>query len=198
MNNIALIILAAGNSSRLGQPKQLLVFNQKTLLQHTIDEALAANIHKIVLVTGAQNELLKNAIPNNNIVFVHNQNWQTGMAGSMQTGLNAATNLCPTLDAVLFSVSDQPFVSKALFEQLVNTFLHTHNIVAAQYNNTIGTPALFPKKYFNHLAGLTGQQGAKKLLLQHASQVSTIPFENGEIDIDTPEQYDELISKFGI
>lgn len=187
------ILLAAGSSSRMGQPKMLLPFNGKTLLQHAIDEIKKLNDTTLVVITGCYHSLLKAILEQQQIAFVENSNWEEGMGTSIQTGMNHVIQYYPAANSVLILVCDQPYISAALLNELVATKQQTHKgIVAASYNNTTGTPVLFDQQYFATLALLNGQYGAKKLVQQFNDDVIAVAFPAGAVDIDTMEDYEQL------
>ncbi len=193
MNNTALIILAAGNSSRFGSIKQLLRLNDKTLLQHVIDEAARAGA-PIVLVTGANASEISASIGRSKVQIVYNKDWEKGMASGIVTGVGRAIALHNDVDKIIITVCDQPLITYALFHQLYQTQSNSgKGIVACTYADTIGTPVLFTQKYFDHLIKLQGEEGAKKLLKTYREDVDTIDFPQGYIDIDTQEDYENLI-----
>jgi len=194
MNNTGVIILAAGSSSRFGNTKQLLHFKGKTLLKHTIEEAAQAGALPIVVVTGAKADEISKEIKNENVEIVFNKDWEQGMASGIVVGVKTAITLNKNLEKVIIAVCDQPFVSSSVFQQLFqkqNT--GKRHIVACAYADTIGTPALFTKTYFDALMGLTGDHGAKKLFKEHGDDLATVEFPDGYIDIDTREDYENLL-----
>ncbi|RZM19325.1 MAG: nucleotidyltransferase family protein [Pedobacter sp.] len=147
----------------------------------------------IVIVLGAYADIITQLNPEVN--YVHNPNWEKGMSTSIVTGVNRVLTLSPEIDNVILAVADQPFITEMIFEQLVQCNLETgKNIVAASYQKTNGTPVLFNKKYFSELMNVTGSGGAKELLKKHPSDLETIIFELGEIDIDTEKDYTNLTS----
>jgi molybdenum cofactor cytidylyltransferase len=195
MNNTAIIILAAGSSSRFGDTKQLLHFNGKTLLQHVIAEATATGAEPIVVVTGANADRVSKEIKSEKVEIVFNKDWEQGMASGIVIGLKKAIALNNELEKVIIAVCDQPFVSSSLFQQLVEKQNESvKQIVASAYADTIGTPALFTKKYFDALMGLTGDQGAKILLKKYSDDLATVDFPDGHIDIDTQADYENLLN----
>jgi molybdenum cofactor cytidylyltransferase len=195
MNNTGIIILAAGGSSRFGNSKQLLHFNGKTLLQHAIDEATEVGAEPIVVVTGANADEISKEIKNEKVEIIFNKDWEQGIASGIVIGLKKAIALNNELEKVIIAVCDQPFVSSSLFQQLFEKQNKsvTH-IVASAYADTIGTPALFTEKYFDALMGLTGDQGAKILLKKYSEDLATVDFPDGYIDIDTQEDYENLLN----
>jgi molybdenum cofactor cytidylyltransferase len=188
-----IIILAAGNSSRLGNPKQLLSFRGKTLLATTIEAAEQTPCAPVVLVLGAYaNEILA-AHVDLNINYIINDSWPAGMATSIAAGLSKMIDLEPNTENVIITVSDQPFVTSSIFQGLLDSWKNTgKNMIASQYAHTIGTPALFNRKYFEQLTLLKGNSGAKHILTRYVDDMTTIPFELGHIDIDTETDYKNL------
>ncbi|MCR9015675.1 nucleotidyltransferase family protein [Aquiflexum gelatinilyticum] len=186
------IILAAGSSSRLGQPKQLLEFNGKTLLEIAVEAAQNSLAQSCVVVLGANAELISSSIKNIHVDKVVNENWKNGMASSMQKGLKyLMENSDP--DQVILMLSDQPFVNKEILNLLITNKLNTNSeIIACRYKETFGVPVLFSKKYFPELLSLTGNEGAKKLVMAHQDDLHAIDFPKGAIDIDTMEDYLKL------
>ncbi len=188
-----ILILAAGNSSRLGQPKQLLKFKGKSLLQHVAEQALAATPFTVV-VTGSNHTEIKKEIENLNILSVENAYWNEGMGTSINVGLNEILAVFPAMENVIISVCDQPFIEASVFEALISEQERSQKgIVASAYSGTSGTPALYTKKYFKTLSGLSGHEGAKKLLNRFREDTAEISFDRGAVDIDTIEDYQRLI-----
>jgi len=193
MHKTVIIILAAGESSRMKEPKQLLPFKEKTFVTHTIDEATKSRMQTI-LVLGANELSIKKQLQNVSAPIVYNQNWQEGISSSIKAGLNSALEKNNQIESCIFCVCDQPYISADIFLQLTDK-KHTSGkkIIACSYAETIGTPVLFDKKYFNALMNLQSDEGAKKLLSLYKDDVDFIPFEKGEFDIDTEADYNKLI-----
>ena len=192
--NSAIIILAAGASSRLGRPKQLLIYQGKTLIQHVISVAEKSKADEIILVLGSDHELIskETAIGKKTSAIV-NDKWKGGMASTITIGLNFLRQNF-NADFAIIAVCDQPFIDTALLNELMDKHVETSKpIVACRYENTLGTPVLFHKNLFGQLLTLSGDEGAKKLIMQHVNDVETIPFPLGGIDIDTNEQYTALM-----
>lgn len=197
MKNTGIILLAAGNSSRMGSPKQLLMYQGKTFLERIIDTASEIfDPNHIVLVLGARHHEISSVIKNKNIHVIINENWESGMASSIQSGMKVLLNNFPEMDKCFISVCDQPYLTSDVFLEMIQ--LHetsSKEIVVAQYADTLGVPALFSKKYFNPLIKLTGEQGAKKIIQQNMNDVESFQFEKGAVDIDTPSDYNHLKTK---
>ena len=194
MDNTAIVILAAGNSTRFGSSKQLLRFNGKTLLQHAIEEATEAGADPVVVVLGANANEVSASIDTTTVEIVLNNRWEEGMASGIVAGIRKVSSLTEHVHNIIIAVCDQPFISSALFKQLYQTQTESQKgIVACSYADTIGTPVLFTQQYFEHLLALHGDEGAKKLLTTFATDVATVHFPNGNFDIDTQTDYQELI-----
>jgi molybdenum cofactor cytidylyltransferase len=193
MKNTGIILLAAGGSSRLGRPKQLLPYGDKTLVQHVVDTALAASPKQLVMVTGAHREL---APENDSLHIEYNADWQEGIASSIRSGLNAILKIEPGLGAVIFIVCDQPYISTTLLKELAEAHAVTgKEIVASAYADTVGIPALFGKSFFTALQQLKGDEGAKRIIMQNPESVAVVGFPRGNIDIDTAGDYAALQGK---
>lgn len=188
------IILAAGSSSRLGQPKQLLEFKGKTLLEIAVEAAQNSLAQSCVLVLGSNSNLIFERISHTKVDRVINENWKNGMASSMQKGLKyLMENSDP--DQVILMLSDQPFVNNEILNLLIESKLKSNNeIIACTYKGTIGVPVLFTKKYFPELLSLSGSEGAKMIVMSHKEDLHLVDFPEGAIDIDTTEDYQRLKS----
>ncbi len=194
MDKTGIIILAAGPSLRLGKPKQLLVYQGKTLVVNIVEEAQKANLNPVVVVTGASSDSVSRELENKNVEIVYNDRWQTGMASGIVAGVSKILALSPETDSLIIAVCDQPFVSAALFGQLMKMKTEQNKgIVGSAYAGTIGTPVLFGKTYFEKLLLLQGGEGAKKILNTHRADLACVNFNQGSIDVDTTEDYDRLL-----
>ena len=191
-NNTGVVILAAGASSRLGSPKQLLVYSGVTLLQHSIEAAQSSDAVSVVVVLGANADVIRSEISNTANVVV-NDSWKEGMASTIRFGLQTLVKLNPDVEAVVFMVADQPFVTAELLNDLMElNKKEQRSIVASKYGTTFGTPVLFTKRFFPELLELTGDVGAKSLVRKYLNETAFVPFPKGEIDIDTVEDYKNL------
>jgi len=192
--NTGIIILAAGNSSRLGRPKQLLKYKGKTLLDLVTEEALKIPTIPTVVVLGAYSKEILNHHTYLEIAYIVNPNWQTGISSSIAAGMSAIGNQSKEIENVIIAVADQVFITSKVFEKLLQKRkLSSKGIIASSYAETVGTPVLFSKKYFEKLLSLTGNTGAKSIVQLNMEDTEIIPFELGHIDIDTETDYNNLI-----
>jgi molybdenum cofactor cytidylyltransferase len=193
MDKIGIIILAAGDSSRLGRPKQLLPFGGKTFLAHIVDEAVEANLEPVIVVTGAYAAEVGETLKERRITIVYNPHWEEGMASGIVAGLAELQSALPHSRGVIVAVCDQPYLSANLLGELVEQFrVSGKNLVACAYGGTLGTPVLFGSRYFGELSALSGPEGARKLLKLYPDDVTAIHFPKGSIDIDTEEDLKSL------
>ena len=191
--NIAVVVLAAGGSTRLGRPKQLVEFNGKHLLDHALDKVDLLGFQTKILVLGAKREEIMDKIDSNGFKVVVNTHWEQGMASSIKVGLEAAMAEEEGLDHVLFLVSDQPFLERTNLIKLVHAQL-TKNPKAtySKYGDSIGVPAIFSKEAFPLLMQLEGDEGAKKLIHLKDFDYGTEVFSKGGFDVDTEEDVQQL------
>jgi molybdenum cofactor cytidylyltransferase len=189
-SNIAIIILAAGASTRMGRPKQLLPYQGRSLLRHTIENAVASVCKPIIVVLGANAENIRSEISQSDIKIVENPDWHLGMSSSIRRGILSLISDYKNIDAVIITVCDQPFLSSEIINHLVSKYHNTKKpIIACEYADTLGVPVLFSQSFFSELTILSEDVGAKKLIKNHYHEVVSIPFLLGAIDIDTPHDY---------
>jgi molybdenum cofactor cytidylyltransferase len=188
--NVYALILAAGNSTRMGRPKQLLRWHNRTLLERAIDSANRVLPGRVIVVLGAHAELIRDAINLDSVETVLNPDWQKGIASSIRIGIKA---LPASAGAVLILLCDQPLVDAAHLTALLSSWQsEPDRIIASQYHLSSGVPALFSAAYFERLQLLAGDKGAKPLLAEFDSCVLKIPFAEAELDIDTPGDFEQL------
>jgi molybdenum cofactor cytidylyltransferase len=183
---IATIILAAGGSTRLGQPKQLLAMEQTTLVRYITQQALALEVGPVTVVLGGNQEQIQPELEQLPVQLTRNANWQSGLASSIQAGLQALEAV--SFDAFLILLTDQPYVTTALLQQLLDTYHRSgKGIVACRYGETghLGVPALFVRHYETAFHRLTGDIGARKLIQWHQSDCADVLFSQASVDLDT-------------
>jgi len=158
-----------------------------------VDTANASEASPVVLVLGANAELLEKEVEDKKIHIAVNKDWSEGMASSVRCGLNTLMHIAPVVDSAIIMVCDQPFVTSSLLNQLIVTQRQTGKpIVTSKYETAIGPPALFYKTVFPELLQLKGDAGARKIIEQRRTDVTTVPFDKGIIDIDTEDDYKAL------
>ena len=188
--NVAGLILAAGGSTRLGSPKQLLVYEGRTLLRRAAETVLAAGCRPVVVVLGAGAGRLTPELAGLDVSTVVNAGWQRGMGTSVRLGLSALAP-GPEVDAVLLTLCDQPLVGPDALKRLLAA--PAGSIAAAEYHGTLGVPAVFGREHFAELAALPDAAGAKGVLQRHAARIIAVPTPEAATDIDTREQYEKVV-----
>ena len=179
-DKVGVVILAAGSSSRLGQPKQLIEYKNKSLLQNIIDHSQVLSFKSKVLILGAHAEEIQKNINTGEFKVFINEEWKEGIASSIRKGVRCSLEITPDLEHILFVLSDQPFVTNELLLELMDTHIQQgKTITGCRYNNTIGVPAIFSKHLFQELSLLEGDSGAKVLIKKYADQVADISFDHG-------------------
>ena len=197
MHKTAILILAAGASSRLGQRKQLLPVNGKPLLEKVTRTALDAGGSPVVVVLGAFFEKIHQAVAHLPVTILKNEKWESGIGSTVACGADFLLKNYPETEAVLVLVCDQLYISSALLGQLYEKREQTGAlIVACEYGGILGVPALFDKKLLPGLASLEGDKGAKPLMMQHLDVLERIPFPEGLADLDTPEDLKHLDNSY--
>ncbi len=196
INHCAVLIIAAGESKRMGSPKQLLQLGGDTLINRITHIVKQAVDFPIYLVLGASAESIQAQLPKLDLNIVYNDYWQEGMASSIRIGLTTAIAKNAHLEGVLILVCDQPFINV----NTINSLLQLQNeidmpIAAAYYNDIMGTPALFHQTIFDELLSLKGDVGAKRIIQARPEEVAKLHFEKGLLDIDTKEDYQALLKE---
>lgn len=194
-NKIGIIILAAGASTRLGKPKQLIKFRGQTLLSKTIETALQTNSPDIFVVLGADAEKITAEIKDFPVQISINKDWQSGMASSIRLGLKNLLRKNPDLSAVIILLCDQPLIESKHINLLISKFKQTGKpIIASEYKRAIGVPALFSSEMFDRLRLIKGDQGARKIIRDFSELVETVDIPEALFDIDTAEDLGKLVS----
>ena len=187
MINIAILVLAAGESSRMKTPKQLVKIGVNFLLETVLSKAKAINVNHGYCVLGANNVLIRREISSANTHFIYNTNFKKGLSSSIAYGIAHLTTTTNNYDAVLVLLGDQPAIEKTYLNEMIALFNKDQSkIIASNYGKKLGVPAIFPKSYFNKLQKMSGDFGAKDLL-NNNSNVVHLNKQTNFIDIDTEE-----------
>lgn len=190
----AVVLLAAGGSTRMGRPKQLLPIDGKPLIARAAEAALASPAWPVVVVLGAHADAIRPALARLPVLVAENPAWAEGMASSLRAGLGVLDAFSTHLDAALFALCDQPAFSADTIRQLIAAQHATgRSMVAARYGGHLGAPALFLRAHFPALASLTGDQGARQLLVTAPPDaVAAVDLPELARDLDTPADYAAL------
>jgi len=186
---VAAIVLAAGESQRFGQPKQLLRVGNKTMIQHVVDIALDSPVEQVIVVLGCRAAEIGASIAGRPVQVVVNQEWKSGLSSSVQAGLAAVK---PEVGAALFVLADQPGVTTEVIAKLVERYRETRApIVVPTHRGRRGNPVLFDRSLFRELMEVKGDQGGRQLIAEHGGELEEIEVETEAIlaDIDTADDY---------
>jgi len=194
MSAIGIVLLAAGGSTRLGTPKQLLPYQGKSLLRRAAESAVASHCRPIVVVLGAHAEECDCELRNLPVSIVINTDWMEGMGASLRLGVKTLLGESTlSLDAVIVILCDQPLLTVSTLNALIDAYDTTSSrIVASEYGEIVGVPALFHNSLFPELLNLNGAQGARQILRRHPHETHKVAFADGGIDIDTAADYERL------
>jgi len=193
---IGIILLAAGESSRMGKPKQLLNYKDTNLLGWIISviEKSSISTDQAVVVLGAKQDKIIKEFRSLSIPIVENHTWEQGMHTSIKVGLKYLIKHQKKINAVIIMVGDQPATTPEHIDKMINTYIEMRvPIVASEYNEAIGVPALFDKAMFGDLFSLKKGGGAKIIIQRNIEKAVSIHLPNGEIDIDSPDDYKKLL-----
>ncbi len=187
------IILAAGQSSRMGSVKQMLSFKGKTILQRVIDNAVASSLGRVVVVLGYRADMIAPTIADKDVTVVINEDYESGQSSSIKAGLQA---LPDGTDAVLFMLGDQPLVAPGTINQVLDAYRISESpIVLPVFDGKRGNPVLFSRETFQRLNLLEGDSGARPLFEEYAGRIRQLPVDDSCIhfDVDTEEDYSRLL-----
>ncbi len=187
------VVLAAGGSTRMGTPKQLLTIQGVPLLVRAVEAALASRAWPVAVVLGHQAELMRPLLLRSPVQVVENPRWSEGMGSSIGAGIDNLDKFSSSLDGGLIILADQPQISALTIDTLGTAFAGRAHIVAARYGGTIGAPVIFGRSFFAELLALSSQEGAHRVLSANSAAVTAVDVPEGAVDLDTPEEYESFI-----
>ncbi len=189
---IAGIILAAGASKRMGQPKLLLPWQGEPLIRHVARTAIEAGLSPVLVVTGAHGEEIQAALNDLQVQIIPNSDWEAGQSTSVRAGVGA---LPGETGAAVFFLGDQPQIPMELVHALVEAHAQTRApIVAPSIAGQRGNPVLFDRAVFSDLMGLNGDAGGRQIFTRYP--IHFVAWDNPSLlwDIDTPADYQQLVN----
>jgi molybdenum cofactor cytidylyltransferase len=192
---ICALLLAAGESRRMGKPKLLLPFGQKTIVEHIVDNILQSRADKILVVLGSHREEILSKILDRPVLSVINHRYKEGMLSSIQAGFAA---LPKDTEAALVCLGDQPFIPKTVLDRLIASYEQTQKgIVLPVYKNRRGHPVLIDMKHKQEVLKLSPDIGLRALVHNNPQDVLEVKVETPNIlkDIDKPEDYARELKK---
>lgn len=188
--SLHVIVLAAGASTRLGRPKQLVRLQGRPVLHSVVSNAVAVAGHSVTVVLGAHAKELAHLLAHSSASVIFNRQWEEGLASSLRCGLTAAP---PGCSAALILLGDQVAVTPDDLRRLIQAWKGDDSVLAASvYQGHLGVPAIFPSWCFSELLQLRGDQGARAIIERHAHRVTRVQMPNAAVDLDTPEDLEAL------
>ena len=185
------IILAAGDSKRMGTPKQLLPWGKTTVLQRIIDAAAASRLERVILVLGANTEAIADRITvPAKFLCVTNEAYREGMASSLKCGIR---NAPAEAKGFMLILGDQPLLEKTLIDRLIEVHHSVGGITIPVCDGRRGHPVIFSARYRTELLAI-GDQGAREVVYRHRDEIAEVPVKSLHIltDMDTPEDYRKI------
>jgi len=194
MSKTAILILSAGESKRLGKPKQLLPYKNSTLLEYTIDQVKNVPNSQIFIVVGAYFQEVFNLLRGKKVAVVKNNDWSKGMGSSISKGITFLQKK-GNFDQVLVTLTDLPLLDETHYTEMVEAFkLTPKRILLTEFDTHQGVPAVFCKSLFNELSHLDSDEGAKPVIKKYNKVIATIKSKAPYFDVDTEDAYKKLIS----
>lgn len=189
---LAAIVLAAGESTRMGSNKLLLPWRDTTVLGQTLANVGATTIRTTIVVTGHNPEPIAAQAADAGFQVIHNPDYANGMLSSVQA---AVRNLSSETEAVLIILGDQPMIGAAIIQALVNAYHHTnHGLVAPYYHGRRGNPVLIDRRYFEELLILPAGSAPRALVERHPDDIMAVVVDDESVlyDLDKPEDYERF------
>ncbi len=192
---IEAIVLAAGQSQRMGKPKPLLRFGKTTFLEQILSVLGSSQIDRVTVVLGAKAEMIANSVDLSQVRVVVNKDYAKGQLSSLTAGLRETTS---DTEAILLCLVDNPLITPGIVNRIVETFKQTQNpIVLPVFNRRRGHPTLFSRPLFDDLLSAPLDMGARHVVHAHKDQIVEVEMPDDTIlaKIDTPDEYE---SYFGV
>ncbi|MDO1514753.1 nucleotidyltransferase family protein [Maribacter confluentis] len=195
--DITVLIMAAGESKRMQDIKQLLPWKDSNFLLEIIKTAKNSRVGSVHLVLGAHAARIvdKCSLNDLHVDYMINPNWQMGLGNSIAYGINHLLSLASRPQGILICLADQPLMTSDYLNLMVENFIQNPNrIIATNYTQKTGVPALFPITFYEKLSQLKDDYGAKEILKRYRKETIGLNAGKGIIDIDTKAAYEQLIT----
>lgn len=197
MDKVAALILTAGASRRMGSPKALLPWGETTVIQHLLKIIRLAGIKETLLVTGAHHDEIQKANAGEEVQISFHPGWELGMGSSISRGIQEVEERFSDVDAVLILLVDQPLITEGYLSRVLEAHQNQQGfIIASDYGDFAGAPALFPRNFWTALKGIPPAQGARRLIASYRDQCQILDPSHAIADIDTPEAYKKALSTY--
>ncbi|MBT3241259.1 MAG: putative selenium-dependent hydroxylase accessory protein YqeC [Chloroflexi bacterium] len=191
-HRVAGIVLAAGGSERLGEPKQLLDWKGTPFIRAVVMKAIAAGLDQVVVVTGAFSEKTSKAVQGLPVKIIHNENWSEGQSTSVKKGIES---LDQNIGAAVFLLVDQPQVSSTLIKKLIETYsISKEPIIGTLVDGQRGNPVLFDRSTFADLGNIQGDKGGRQIFSKYPVRWMPWLDQIMALDVDNPGDYEKLLN----
>ncbi len=193
---ICAIVLAAGQSRRMGVQKLLLPFGGKTVIAHIIDQLAASSVDEVYIVVGCQGKQVSEGLSGRPVSIVNNSNYKSGMLSSVRCGLSAISQQCRT---ILVALGDQPSITTKLIDQLLQNFASNEKqILVPLYDGRRGHPIIFSTTYRDEILTHYNDIGLRGLLHAHKEDIFELPVKTSGVlsDMDCPQDYQRELTLF--
>ncbi|OPX90136.1 molybdenum cofactor cytidylyltransferase [Pelotomaculum sp. PtaB.Bin117] len=190
---IAGVVLAAGASSRLGVPKQLLAYRGRPIIAHVVENLLMSQLDEVIVVLGSRAEQVMEVLAGYSIRIINNHEFAAGQSTSLKAGI---MSLSSATRAALFALGDQPLVSVQTINLLIHYYWLTGGIVAPYFKGKRGNPVLFDRDFFGEMSFLSGDVGAREVIRRHSKSLVRVDVEDSGVvfDVDTWGDYHDLVT----
>lgn len=191
---IAVIVLAAGRSSRMGAHKLLLPLGGKPIVAHTVSAALASPLRPVVVVLGHDAARVRAALPAGDVLVVENPAYADGLSMSLRVGLDA---LPEDVTGVVVALADQPLVTATHLRRIADAARATGTMIAvATYDGQRSNPTYFARSCFNELRAVSGDAGGRIVIARHPADVVSVEMgdASASLDVDVPADYDQILA----
>lgn len=196
-DNIAIVILAAGASKRMGTPKQILSWKKSVLINDVISKGLKCFKH-VYVVLGAHRDIIERKISSKKVTIIENPRWEAGMGTSISEAVTVIEKKEDNINAILFALVDQPLLQVKHYKRLIKSFIEcNNNIIATKNNEHIGVPAILGSSYFSKLKKLDGDVGAKGIISSNKEDTWVVDPVGDIVDLDTMDAYKKLYKEYG-
>ena len=192
---LVVLILAAGKSSRMGNIKQLLKIEGKTLIENAIETSMKIEKTSTLCVLGAHAAEIKKKVDMSNVDVTINKDYELGLSSSIISGIKHLQKQKKQFDGIFLVLADQPAIKVAYYQEMVALFSkEKKKIIASKYENGFGVPAIFPKSFIENLLAIKGDKGAKEFLQKNKKEILSTKTLVNLVDIDTPKEYKSYLN----
>ena len=190
---ISALLLAAGESRRMGDFKQLLRFGDKSFVEHCVDNLLASQVAEVIVVTGHRESDVKRALSDRPVMFAHNSEYKSGMTSSIKRGIRAVSE---TGKACVLALVDQPRIAPGVINRIIETYEKAQPIIVIPtYRGENGHPILIDMKLKDEILKMDPSEGLRQVVHAHQSEIVRVEVSDQSVleDCDSPEDYERIL-----